>query len=72
VAGRIDDLGAVIPNAGDLGKNGNAFLALQVTAIHYAVLNDLILSVQAGLFEDSIDQRGFSVVYMRNDAYVPS
>ena len=46
VAGRIDDvdLDAVIADAGDLGEDGDAALALQVVGIHHAVDDGFVVA----------------------------
>ena len=72
VAGRVDDvdLDAVIADAGGLGENGDAALALQVVGVHHAVGDLLVGAEDAALPEHGVDQGGLAVVDVRNDGDV--
>src|SRR5262249_48665645 len=56
------DLGALIVAAGDLAQDGDAPFALELVRVHYPVADLLVLTKQAGLTEQRVDQRGLSVV----------
>ncbi len=72
VAGRVDDvdLDAVVADAGGLGQDGDAALALQVVGVHDAVADVLVGAENAALVEHGVDQRGLAVVDVRDDGDV--
>ena len=72
VAGRIDDvdLDAVVADAGGLGENGDAALALQVVRVHDALGDFFVGAENAALPEHGVDQRGLAVVDVRDDGDV--
>src|SRR6185437_11596772 len=73
VAGRIHDIDAHVPplDAGALGEDGDAPLALQVVGIHGALVHVLVLAHGASLFEELIHERGLAMVNMGDDGDVP-
>ena len=72
VAGGVDDvdLDAVIADAGDLGEDGDAALALQVVGVHDALDVLFVGAEDAALVEHGVDQRGLAVVDVRDDGDV--
>ena len=72
MSGGVDDIYFYIPVLhGDIfGKNGDSAFAFQVVVIQKTVVNFLIGAKNFGLFEDLIDQRGFSVVDVGNNCYI--
>ena len=69
VAGRVDDvdLDVVIADAGGLGQNRDAALALEIVRVHRAVEHGLVVAENAALFEHRVDERGLAVVDVRDD-----
>ena len=80
VAGGVDDVdrGAVgqarlggrlagVVDRGVLREDGDALLALQVTGVHRALVDVLVLAERTGLPEHLVDQSGLSVVDVGND-----
>ncbi len=61
VAGRIDDIDAgVLPdNRGRLGENGDPAFLFNITGVHHAFCNALVV---AGLLQEFIDQCGFAMI----------
>ncbi len=55
---------------GDLGKDGDAALALEIVGIHCPFGNLLIFAKGAGLGEEPVDQGGLAVIDMGNDGNV--
>src|ERR1700728_2509529 len=72
VTERIDDvdLGSVVTDAGVLGENGDAALALEVVGIHDAVGHFFVGAEDAALAQHGVDERGFAVIDVRNDGDV--
>ena len=64
VTGGIDDInqGVLVVNGGILGKNGNAPLPFQVVGVHDTVRNLFPFAKNTGLLQQSIYQRGFTVI----------
>ena len=69
VAGRVDDvdLDVVIADAGGLGENGDAALALQIVRVHHALGDCFVVAENAALPEHGVDQRGLAVIDVRDD-----
>ena len=74
MAGGVDDvddeLGAVglaTVHRGVLGENGDALLAFEVTGVHDPVDEFGSLAENPGLAEHRIDQRGLTMVDVRDD-----
>ena len=69
VARRIDDVDqhVAVVDGGVLGQDGDAALALQLVAVHGPLGDPLVGSVDAGLPEHRIDQRGLAVVHVGDD-----
>ena len=61
---------AVIADAGVLGENRDAALALQLVRVHHALGHFFVGAEDAALPEHGVDQRGFAVVDVRNDGDV--
>ena len=55
-----------------LGQDGNTALALEVGVVHDPIHNLLVLAVDAALLQQRVDQRGFSVVDVRDDRHIAS
>ncbi len=72
VARRIDDvdLDAAIADAGDLGEDGDAALALQIVRIHDAFDNGFVVAKDAALPQHGVDECGLAVVNVRDDGDV--
>src|SRR6266446_1012903 len=72
VAGRVYDIDTItVPlKRRVLRPNGNALLALEIHGVHHPLLDFLILPESPRLAQELIDQRCFTVVYMRNDGDV--
>ncbi len=72
VAGGVDDVDghAVVVDAGVLGQDGDAALALQVVGVEDALAHRLVLAVDVGLFQHAVDQRRLAVVYVGDDGDV--
>ena len=72
VAGRVDDvdLDVVIPQAGGLGQDGDAALALQFVRIHHALDHRFVGPEKAALAEHGVYKGGFAVVNVGNDGHV--
>ena len=72
VAGRIDDvdLDAVVADAGGLGEDGDAALALQVVGVHDALDDVFVGAEDAALVEHGVHERGLAVVDVRDDGDV--
>ena len=64
------DLGVAVLDGGVFGQNGDAPLSLQITGVHDAVHDFLILPVDAALLEHLVHQGGFAVVHVGYDSYV--
>jgi hypothetical protein len=54
-----------------LGEDRDAALALQVVRVHHPLGQLLVLSEDMTLPEHGVHQRGFTVIYMRYNCYVP-
>ena len=69
VSGRVDDvdLDVFIHTGAVFGEDRNASLALQITAVHDAVLDDLVLTERTALAEHLVDQRRLAVVNVSDD-----
>ena len=69
MARRVDDVdvGAVPLDAGALGQDGDAALALQIVGVHGALVHVLVLAHRAGLLEQLVHQRGLAMVDMGDD-----
>ncbi len=72
VAGGVDDVDArAFPDdAGALGQDGDAALALEVVAVERAFGDDLVFAERAGLAEELIDQRGLAMIDVGDDGDV--
>ena len=72
MAGRVDDvdLDAVVADAGGLGEDGDAALALQVVGVHDALDDFLVVAEDAALAEHGVHQRGLAVVDVGDDGDV--
>ena len=72
VARRVDDVQAdvAVLDAGLLGQDRDALLALEVARVHDAVGDDLVGAEGAGLAEHGVDERGLAVVDVRDDGNV--
>ena len=64
------DLHAVVVNGGVLRQDRDAALALDIARVHHALGHRLILAVHAALPEHLVDERGLSVVNVRDDRNV--
>ena len=69
VAGRIHNIDTrILPvQRCDLGKNGNAALALQIVGVHGAFVNLRVVAERAGGLEQHIDKSGLSMINVRDD-----
>jgi hypothetical protein len=69
MAGRIDDVDrhALVVDAGVLGQDGDAALALQVVGVKDALAHRLVLAVGVGLLQHAVDQGRFAVVDVGDD-----
>ena len=63
---------AVVTDAGGLGKNGDAALALEVVRIHHAICNLFVGAENAALLEHGVHQRGFAMIDVGDDGYIAS
>ena len=72
MAGRVDDidLHALIADAGDLGQDGDAALALQVVGVHDALDMHFVFPEDAALVEHGVHQRGLAMVHVGDDSDV--
>ena len=72
MAGRVHDVDgdALVVDAGILGQNGDAALALQVVGIEDAFGHLLVGVKDIGLAQHAIDQRGLAVIDMGDDGNV--
>ena len=77
VAGRVDQVElvhvavvGVVIEAHGVGLDGDAALALQVHGVEH-LLHHFALRKRAGDLEQTVRQRGFAVVDMRNDREIP-
>ena len=61
------DLRAPIGKRRIFRQDGDAALALQFVLVHHATRHILVLTEDAALMQHGIDQRGFSVINVRND-----
>src|SRR5262249_49182431 len=62
------DLHAMIGDGGVLGQDGDPPLALLVVGVHNQFADLLILSENVALLEQTVNQRGFAVVDMRDNS----
>ncbi len=76
VAGGVDDVDgdglalggrSVVGHGGVLGQDGDALFALQVTGVHHAVFEVVVLGKGVGLLEHGVDQGGLAVVNVGHD-----
>ena len=60
----VDDVDArtLVGDGGTLGENGDAALSLQLVGVHGAFLDHFATAKVSSLLEQSVDQRGLSVV----------
>jgi hypothetical protein len=72
VAGGVDDIDfdALVPDAGDLGEDRDAALALELVGVHDALGVFFIFAPDAALSEHGIDEGGLAVVDVRDDGDV--
>jgi hypothetical protein len=72
VAGRIDyvDVYTFVIDRSVFGEDGDAALALQVVRVHDAFGDVLVGRKRAGLMEQLVDQRRFSVIDVRDDGEI--
>ena len=72
MAGGVHDVEAhaLVGDAGLLGEDGDAALALEVHGVHDAVHDHLVDAEGTGLAEHGIHQGGLAVVDMRHDGDV--
>src|SRR5680860_307609 len=72
MARRVDDIdaGTVPEDGGDLGEDGDAPLAFEVVRIHRPLGHPLIFAEGAGLLQETVDQGGLPMVYMRDDGNI--
>ena len=72
MAGGVHDVeaDALVGDAGLLGEDGDAALALEVHGVHDAVHDHLVDAEGAGLAEHGIHQGGLAVIDMRHDGDV--
>ncbi len=72
VAGRVDDVDQVVlPLHGAvLGADGDAALALEVVAVHHALVDVGVLAEHVRGAEDAVDQRGLAVIDVGDDGEV--
>ena len=72
VTGSINDidLRVHVMNGGNFGKNRDAFLALEIVAIHDTNAHVLVLTKRPCLFENRIYEGRLPVINVRNDAYI--
>ena len=72
VAWRIDDVDArVLPlHGGSLGEDGDAALALQIVGVHRPLDLALVVPVNAGLLQQTIDEGGLAMVDVSDDGDV--
>ena len=59
-------------DAGALGEDGDAPLALQVVGVHGPFLDLLVVAHGAGLLEELVHKRGFAMVDMGDDGDIPN
>ncbi|CAH0223065.1 hypothetical protein SRABI128_02247 [Microbacterium sp. Bi128] len=76
VAGGVDDVDgngfavggrSVVGHRGVLRQDGDALFAFQVTGVHDAVFEVVVLGKGVGLLEHGVDQRGLAVVNVGHD-----
>ena len=72
VSGGIDniDLNVLVVHRSILCKNSDASLLLDIIRVHYSRNGLLIFSVYTALLEQSVNERGLTVVNVRNDRNV--
>ncbi len=72
VTGCVDDvdLFVFIMYGGVFSQNRNAAFALEVVRVHDTLGRHLVLAVDTPLLEHFVNQRGFTVVNVRDDCYV--
>jgi hypothetical protein len=72
VARRVDDvdLHPVVTDAGDLGQDGDAALALELVRVHDALDVLFIDAEDAALVEHGVDERGLTMIYVGDDGDV--
>ena len=72
MAGRVDDvdLDALIVDGDVLGQNGDAALALLIVGVQDALLHFLVLAEHVGRPQQAVDQRGLTMVNVRDDGNV--
>ena len=72
VARRINNINTrVLPGDGCwLGENGNAAFFFQVAGVHDAFIDRLVISEQAGLFHNRVNECGFAMVNMGNNGNI--
>ena len=64
------DLHIVVHAAAVLGQNGDAALALDVTGVHYALGNLLVVAEGAALAQHLVHQRSLAMVNVRDNGNV--
>ena len=72
VARRVHDVEAdvAVVDAGLLGQDGDALLALEIAGVHDALGHDLVGAEGAGLPKHGVDERGLAVVDVGDDGDV--
>ena len=72
MAGCIDyvDLDPFIMNRSIFGKDGNASFPFDIVGVHDSLLNFLILTKNAALLKQLIDQCGLAVIDVGDNGYV--
>ena len=64
------DVDTVVIDRRILGENGDAALFFDIARVHDALVHLLVRGKGAGLAEQLVDQRGFTVVNVSNDGDV--
>ncbi len=72
VAGRVDDIDvhALVVDGGVLGEDGDAALALEVVRVHDSLGDVLVSGERAGLVQQFVDERRFTVIDVGDDREV--
>ena len=64
------DLDALIINCCIFAQDRDPALSFNITGVHDSVLHGLVLTENAALTEQTIDQRRLAVVNVRDDCYI--
>jgi len=69
VAGRVDDIDehVLVVDGGVLRQDGDAALALEVVAVHYAIDHPLVGAEDSALMQHRVDERRLAVVDVGDD-----